>query len=391
MSSTPVAVGSRPSLQEDAIPSTTKPGRDIGDLIGLALWRWGRSRPRRMRRVIRTASRLLLSELTRRRRERQIAAPIPWVVALSPTMECNYSCRGCYSRGRPTEDELSVAELDDLLTEAEDLGVLSIVVTGGEPLLRDDLLASLRRHRRLLFVLITNGSLVTDEVAQAIAESGNVIALVSIEGFPSDTDERRRAGAHATALNALERFREADACFGFAAMNTALSSDHLATDAFLGQMEAIGCALGFLTEYVPTGAEPESGWPVEDVNRAAFRRRVLELRKRRRIVLVQFPHDEYGADDRCTAAGRASLHIGSRGEVEPCPFVPISCDNIRNGGLTAACRSPFMRAIRERPDLLRRDRFACALFEHRVELEEIAERLAESTPGPEDAARARST
>jgi MoaA/NifB/PqqE/SkfB family radical SAM enzyme len=325
-----------------------------------------------MRRVARTTWRLFLAELRRRRLERRIGAPIPWVVAVSPTMDCNYDCRGCYSRGRPTEDELSVRELDDLFTEAENLGVLAIVVTGGEPLLRDDLLEAFRRHQRLLFVLITNGSLVTDKVARAIAESGNVIALVSIEGFPSDTDERRRAGAHGVALRAFERFCDADTCFGFAAMNTAVSTDHLAADAFLDQMEKLGCALGFLTEYVPTGAALELEWRVANGERAAFRRRVLELRKRSRIVLVQFPHDEYGEDNRCTAAGRASLHIGSRGEVEPCPFVPISCDNIRRGGLTAACRSPFMRAIRERPDLLRRERLACALFEHQAELEEIA-------------------
>lgn len=290
-------------------------------------------------------------------------------------MKCNYDCRGCYSRGRPTEDELSVRELDDLLTEAEHLGVLAIVVTGGEPLLRDDLIGAFRRHQRLLFVLITNGSLVTAEVARALAGSGNVIGLVSIEGFASDTDGRRRAGAHGVALRALERFRDAGLCFGFAAMNTALSTGHLVTDTFLGRMEELGCALGFLTEYVPSGTNPESEWRLADGDREVFRQRVLDLRRRRRVVLVQFPHDEYGEDNRCTAAGRASLHIGSRGEIEPCPFVPISCDNIRRGGLAAACRSPFMRAIRERPDLLRREHLACALFEHRAELEEIAERF----------------
>jgi MoaA/NifB/PqqE/SkfB family radical SAM enzyme len=339
-----------------------------------------------MRRVIRIGRRLLLAELRRRRRERTIGAPIPWVVALSPTMECNYDCRGCYSRGRPTHGELSDRELDDLLTEAEGLGVLAIVVTGGEPLLREDLLEALHAHQRLLFVLITNGALVTEEFARGLAESGNAIALVSIEGFPSDTDGRRRPGAHDAALRALERFRDADVCFGFAAMNTSESNDHLATERFRDEMERIGCSLGFLTEYVPTGSEPEAGWRVADGSRASFRRRVLELRSRSRIVLVQFPHDEYGVDNRCTAAGRASLHVGSRGEVEPCPFVPISCENIRDGGLTAACRSPFLRAIRERPDLLRRERLACALFEHRSELEEIARRFGKTPPRPPDGA-----
>jgi MoaA/NifB/PqqE/SkfB family radical SAM enzyme len=361
------------------------PSRDIGDLIGLALWRWGCSRPNRMRRVAGLTWRMLLAELRRRRRERRIDAPIPWVIAISPTMECNYDCRGCYSRGRPTDDELTAGELDGLLSEAEDLGVLAVVVTGGEPLLRDDLIGAFRRHPRLLFFLITNGALVTSGAAREISDSGNVIALVSIEGFPADTDGRRCPGAHDAALRALERLRDADACFGFAAMNTAVSTDHLGTDQFFAEMEGLGCCVGFLTEYVPTGADPEFDWSVAEDDRAAFRRRVLELREKSRVVLVQFPHDEYGESNRCTAAGRASLHIGSRGEVEPCPFVPVSCDNVRQGGLAAACRSPFMRAIRERPELLGRERFACALFEHRAEVEEIARRYAETAAGPEEA------
>jgi MoaA/NifB/PqqE/SkfB family radical SAM enzyme len=346
--------------------------RDIGDLIGLALWRWGRTGPRRLGWVIRRAWHLLFAECRRRWRVRGIDGSIPWTVAISPTMRCNYSCEGCYSRGRPTEDELTAGELDALFGEAEGLGVLSVVVTGGEPLLRDGLVDILASHQRLLFVLITNGSLVTAAVAKRIAASGNIIPLVSIEGFPSDTDERRCPGAHSAGLDALARFRDAGLCFGFAAMNTSTNTDHLATEEFIDRMADRGCALGFMTEYVPCDTTPRSDWFLSENSRDTFRRRVLDLRKRKRLVLIQFPHDEYGEDNRCSAAGQASLHIGSRGEVEPCPFVPIACDNVRDGGLLAACESPFMRAIRGRPNLLKRGRFACSLFEHREELDALA-------------------
>jgi len=335
-----------------------------------------------MARVTRTAWRLLLAEGRRWRRGRRIDGSIPRVVAVSPTMTCNYGCKGCYSRGRPTDNELSSGELSGLFGDAEELGVLAIVVTGGEPLLRDDLVAAFRRHGRLLFVLITNGSLVTSKVAADIVESGNVIPLVSIEGFSNDTDGRRRDGAHATAMVALGRFRDAGACFGFAAMNAAENTPHLATEEFIDRMANAGCALGFLTEYVPAGAAPKDDWLLSEESQNAFRKRVLDLRKRRRMVLVQFPHDEYGEDNRCTAAGRASLHIGSRGEIEPCPFVPISCDNIRRGGLLAACESRFMRSIRERPELLTRGRGACALFEHRAELRALADEHADARRTP---------
>lgn len=352
-----------------------RPEQGVGGLVKSALWMWGRSSPHRMVFFLRVAWRLRGAERRRVRQERQIDGSIPSVVAISPTMRCNYDCAGCYSRGRPTDNELSTDELDALLTEAEELGVLAVVVTGGEPLLRDDMLDLVARHQRLLFVPITNGSLVTPEMARRIARSGNVVLLVSIEGFPSDTDGRRHPGAHKTAIYALECLRDARACFGFAATNTAANIVHLGTDAFIDQMIALGCSVGYFTEYVPCGPNPRTDWILDEATRAVFRQRVLDLRRRKPIVLIQFPHDEYGEGNRCSAAGQESLHINAQGDVEPCPFVPIARENIRQGGLIAACTSPLLRAIREHPTLLQRQRFACALFEHRAELEVLAQQL----------------
>jgi len=360
----------------------------VGDLVMSALWKWARTSPRRMAFLLPVAWRLWQAKHRRVRHERQIDGPVPSVVAISPTMRCNYNCLGCYSRGRPMDNELSTDELDTLLTEAEGLGVLAVVVTGGEPLLRDDMLDLMARHRRLLFVPITNGSLMTSETAKRIARSGNVILLVSIEGFPSDTDERRRPTAYEAAIYAFRCLRDARACFGFAATNTTANTDHLGTDAFVDQMAALGCSVGYFIEYIPCGPDPRPEWTLDEAARAAFRQRVLDLRRRKAIVLIQFPHDEYGEDNRCTAAGRGSLHINSQGDVEPCPFMPITCDNIRQGGLMAACQSPFLRAIREHPTLLQRQRFACSMFEHSAEIQALAQhfpthpRGTVSEPGP---------
>ncbi len=370
-----------PRARSESREREAQPG--IGALMRSALWTWGRSNPRRMAVLAGIGWRMWRANSRRLARQRELGMTIPPVVAISPTMRCNYDCAGCYSRGRDSAGELSTSELDALLSEAEDLGVVSVVVTGGEPFMRDDLVDLMARHRGLLFVPITNGSLLTPAVARLIARSQNVLLLVSVEGFAADTDERRRPGAHAAALRALDRLRTAGACYGFAATNTTTNTAHLGTDAFIDEMVALGCSVGFFTEYVPCDERPRHDWVLDPGTRDTFRERVLKLRKSKPIILVQFPHDEYGADNSCSAAGRASLHINSRGDVEPCPFAPISCENVRRGGLAAACRSPFLRAVRDDERLLRRDRFACALFEHRRELEALASRFAaaDSTRG----------
>ena len=340
-----------------------------------AIWTWARFSPRRILFLLRISSRHWRAQRRHTRQQRRINGPVPSVLAISPTMRCNYNCQGCYSRGRPTDNELSTDELNTLFSEAEELGIHSIVLTGGEPLLRNDLLDLISHHHRLLFFLITNGSLVTPDIARRIARSGNVIPLVSIEGFASDTDERRQPGAHETAMRALSHLRKAQAVFGFVTTNTATNTYQLATDAFIDQMVAIGCAVGFFTEYVPCGPNPRPDWVLAEATRASFHKRVLEFRRCKPIVISQFPDDEYGMENRCSGAGRSSLHINSQGDVEPCPFVSIARENIRHGGLIAACQSPFLRAIREQPKLLQRQRYACSLFEHRTELDGLAQQF----------------
>jgi MoaA/NifB/PqqE/SkfB family radical SAM enzyme len=146
-------------------------------------------------------------------------------------------------------------------------------------------------------------------------------------------------------------------------------------------MTTSGCAVGFFTEYVPCGPNPRPDWVLTEAARAAFHKRVLDFRRHKPIVISQFPHDEYGKDNRCSAAGRVSLHISSQGDVEPCPFVSLARDNIRHSGLHGACQSPFLRVIREQPQLLQRRRYGCSLFEHRAELDRLAHQF--DLPGKE--------
>jgi MoaA/NifB/PqqE/SkfB family radical SAM enzyme len=297
-------------------------------------------------------------------------------------MRCNYNCTGCYSRGRPSEKELSTKELDELFTEAEGLGVHAIVVTGGEPLLRRDLPGLIEAHSRLLFVIITNGALITPTTANRLAQSGNAITLVSIEGTSIHTDDRRGSGAHKTAIRAFELLSDAKACFGFSATITVSNAHHIVSDAFIDEMISFGCSVGYLVEYIPCGKNAMFDWVLEGEERLLFRQQLLSVRRSKPIILIHFPDDEYGKDNRCAAAGRESFHINAQGDVEPCPFMPIAQENIRRGGLRAACRSKFFREIRENPELLRRGRYACSLFEHREEIEAIAEKYCAFTNIP---------
>jgi MoaA/NifB/PqqE/SkfB family radical SAM enzyme len=344
---------------------------NVGSLVKASLRMWGSSSPRRFLFFIKIFMRFWSAELRRKRSISRLRAHICRVIALSPTMRCNYDCIGCYSRNRPVRDELITEELDSLLGEAEHFGVFAIVVTGGEPLLREDLLSLIRSHHRLLFVLITNGSLMTAEKARMLAKSGNTVTLVSIEGSFQHTEKRRGSGSHHSALEALRLLKEAGACYGFAATVTSANMYGVSDETFIDRMAGLGCAVGYLVEYIPCGTAPKKELVMDREASAIFRTKICEFRRRKPIVLVHFPDDEYGRENRCSAAGHASVHINSQGDIEPCPFVSISRENIRQGGLKAVFTSPFLQDIRRRPDLLSRSTYACALFENRTELAKL--------------------
>lgn len=347
----------------------------IGVFVRKAFFMWGLTGVGGMVFLVQAGLRLRKANERRKRYQRSLGTELPTVLVLSVTMACNYHCQGCYSRGRLENDEMSTSELDELFTEAEELGFFAVILTGGEPLLCSDLLEVIGRHQGLLFVLITNGFLLTSEKARFMGNSRNLVVLVSIEGSQEQTDARRGQGAYFTALQAMHHLKKARVLFGFSATNTALNSCYLSDEAFIDEMIEQGCLAGLITEYVPCGPAPKPAWILEKKEREKFRERILHLRRKKSIVLIQFPQDEYGEANICSGAGRASLHINSQGGIEPCPFVPISRESIRRGGLMAAIHSPFLQAIRNEPRLLSRAKLACSLFEHIDEIQALANHL----------------
>lgn len=136
-------------------------------------------------------------------RLRKPGAP-PELFQLEVTARCNNNCRHCCinlpagDRDARTE-ELSVEEIARIGGEAVELGVTWCLITGGEPLLRDDfaeLYLALRR-RGFLVTVFTNACLVTEQHVALFRKYPPRDLEVSVYGVTRDTYERvtRRAGS----------------------------------------------------------------------------------------------------------------------------------------------------------------------------------------------------
>jgi len=93
------------------------------------------------------------------------------------------------------------------VSEAQQLGVSAILLAGGEPLIRKELLTITRDFPSIIFPLITNGTLIDETVIRQFKEQRNVIPIISIEGDECETDERRGAGIYKRLQGVMEKMR----------------------------------------------------------------------------------------------------------------------------------------------------------------------------------------
>lgn len=121
-----------------------------------------------------------------------VASPI---VVWNVTKQCNLSCRYCYEGATllPSKDELSYDEATKLMDGLKEMNIPLLVFSGGEPLARGDIfdLFAYARSIGLPFILSTNGTLITQDMAKRIKNAGVSYVGISIDGLEDMHDEMR--------------------------------------------------------------------------------------------------------------------------------------------------------------------------------------------------------
>lgn len=137
--------------------------------------------------------------------------PIP-VVVWNSTLRCNLKCVHCYANAGRSVKELSTDEAKEMINDFAEIGVPVLLLSGGEPLLREDIfeLAEYAVERGIPCSLSTNGTLITEEVAERLKNAGFSYVGVSIDGMEKTNDMFRGVrGAFEKALNGLINARDA--------------------------------------------------------------------------------------------------------------------------------------------------------------------------------------
>lgn len=145
--------------------------------------------------------------------EKKIGPVIFWNL----TGRCNLSCVHCYNRSGPEKsrsDELSTAEALAFIDDCATLKVPVILLSGGEPLIREDIweLAHYASRLGIKTALSTNGTLITPNIARKIHDAGIGYVGISLDGASAQTHDRFRGadGAFKRACDAFQALQEED-------------------------------------------------------------------------------------------------------------------------------------------------------------------------------------
>ena len=272
---------------------------------------------------------------------------VPAFLITSITSSCNLHCAGCYARGLHTAsdeapvDQLTGEQWKSIFEQAEALGVSFIMLAGGEPMLRKDVIEAAGSIRNIIFPIFTNGTFFTEKYRAIFDKCRNLIPVLSIEGGQEATDTRRGKGMYGRLLQLMDDFAARGQIYGASVTVTRENYKEVTSDEFLETLAARGCKLVIYVEFVPMNENEEQLAPGTE-ERDFISARVNDVRScRDDIILLCFPGDELELGG-CMAGGREFFHINSHGGAEPCPFSPFSDINVPRH---FSPRSSFLPAV----------------------------------------------
>ena len=276
-------------------------------------------------------------------------APPPRLIAWELTRRCVLSCRHCRAGGdsRNTHQELTSEECLAVMDSIARLGRPTLILTGGEPLLRSDIfeLAGRAGERGFGVVLATCGLLLDGSTCRRLADSGVKRLSVSLDGARGDTHDTLRGqnGAFKAALRGIRAARDAGLGFQINTTVTRLNLDELPEILELAVKLGADAFNPFM--FVPVGRGAQMARQSISPDQYEHTLQWLACRQGRSDIVIRVtcaPHYQriirqmgkpsLGVGFRGCMAGETFAFISHRGTVQPCGFLELDCGDLRKNG-----------------------------------------------------------
>ncbi len=313
--------------------------------------------------------------------------PKPWfMISWNCTNVCNLACKHCYIDAvrKPHPELLSTEEgmklIDQVADFARKYSFVLFVFSGGEPLLRQDVVELIRyasEHRGIIPVMGSNG-LLLEKLAGKLAEAGLRSVGVSLDSTKPERHDWFRGvpGAWERAVKGIKAALDAGIKVQIHFTITTWNYQEIPSIVELayklgasairifGVVETGRASYCHLLDGVPyrqildmlVDVAARSPIPVRPTCMPMYQRALLE----RAEVLSPSELQKLSVPG-CTAA-RGYARVDYKGDVTPCPYMDLVLGNIRQEPLEKLIEEhPIMRRLRDRRNL----RGSCAACPYR--------------------------
>lgn len=277
--------------------------------------------------------------------------------SMEVTFRCNLRCQHCYvshgHTGIPGMEELSTNEIKHLIDEMVEMGCLWLLFSGGDPFLRQDFLNiyTYAKTKGLLVTIFTNGTLITDRVADYLAEWRPFNIEITLYGATQETYELVTGipGSYKKALEGLERLDQRNIPYKLKTMVLTLNYHEFE------DIQAIAREKGVQFRYDPyvnpilNGSKKPLSLriPIEDVIQCE------QVVDNRSLIIEMYRNaiKEHNPDDRylfTCAAGVRSFHIDPYGKMSLCMTARKDTYDLRKGSFREGW-DDFLKEVRYQP------------------------------------------
>ncbi len=258
----------------------------------------------------------------------------PAAVTLAVTGRCPCSCYHCSAHRRPRGGEMDTSELKDVIAQCVDLMVGSVVLTGGEPMMRDDLpeLISHVEHCDATPQIFTSGYFLERERVRELKDAGLVVLFVSLDSPDAAEHDAARGveGLFEHATNGLRYAADAGISTGISTFATheAVAGRHVERFFELGKQ--LGVSEITVFDVTPTGKMLDRDdmllTPAEQRHLSELQEGQFVRKDGPKIVTMSYVNE---TDIIGCFGAKYQIHITHDGYVTPCDFTPLHFGNVR--------------------------------------------------------------
>lgn len=264
--------------------------------------------------------------------------PQPTVCTLQVTTRCQANCVHCSAaRHKRTGDpELTTQDWKRIIRESEQLGSVTIIFTGGEPLLRPDIFDLIEwvDKDEAVALMFCNGLLLDDRNVRRLSEAGLWGIHISIDSpDPAAHDEMRRVpGCYDKAIEGLKRCKDAGMLAG---ISTYATPERLRSGQVVEMIElarSVGADEITIFDVVPTGRllHQDRNLLLTDEDKEELCRIEAHYNEGHGLPSVITQAHVNGPTGNGCYAGWCQFYMTAYGEMTPCDFTPLAFGNARD-------------------------------------------------------------